>query len=241
MLKVIKEGVLLSTEDCQFIELNKFCSENQMDLVLEWHQGQYWLHSNIPKEKPIGIDIDATLTRHQDFFRQSSLHKELLARAIGVKGAFRPRVLDLTAGLLGDTLLLLAFGCEVWAVERHPVIRFLISSALQNARHPRLKALHFQAEESWSVLDQNLPLDVIYFDPMYEEVNHKTSPRKEMRIFRSIVGQDQDAGVVLQKALSKKVRRLVVKRPRKSPSLGPRPSVEYIGKSTRYDAYFPVD
>ncbi len=238
---MIKEGVFLSTEDCQFFELNNFCSERNVDLTFEWRGGQYWLHSDIPKERPIGIEIDHTLAQHENFFRRSSLQNELLARAVGVKGPFRPKILDLTAGLLGDTLLLLAFGCEVWVVERHPVIRFLISSALQNAHHPRLNNLRFLSQDASSILDQNLPVDVIYFDPMFEDANHKASPRKEMRIFRHLVGKDLDAQIVFFKALSTKPKRLVIKRPRNSTPLGTKPSVEYNGKSTRYDAYFPVN
>jgi 16S rRNA (guanine1516-N2)-methyltransferase len=90
------------------------------------------------------------------------------------------------------------------------------------------------------VLEQAPDVDVIYFDPMYEEANGKVSPRKEMRIFRSLVGKDIDALSVFHQALGMKPKRLVIKRPKFSLSLGAKPSVEYIGKSTRYDAYFPV-
>jgi 16S rRNA (guanine1516-N2)-methyltransferase len=202
--------------------------------------GQFWLHSDNPKERPIGIELDSELSRHEEYFKKSSLQKELLAKAVGVKGPYRPKVLDLTAGMLGDSILLLSFGCEVWAVERHPVIRFLISSAMQNAQHPKVKNLHFLPSDAESVLENPPEVEVIYFDPMFEDANEKTSPRKEMRIFRNIVGKDVDAGLVFQKALSRKPKRLVVKRPRQSVQLGLKPSTEYIGKSTRYDVYFSL-
>jgi len=206
--------------------------------ILEWKDGQYWLQSDIPKENPIGIEIDKELQRHEEFFKKSSLQKELLARAIGVKGPYRPRVLDLTAGLLGDSLLMLAFGCEVWATERHPVIQKLIESSLKNARHPKLSQFHFYPEEGLSFLDQVPEIDVIYFDPMFEDASEKTSPRKEMRIFRNMVGKDLDAREVFQKASLIGPKRLVVKRPKHSEVLFGTPSVEYVGKSTRYDVYF---
>jgi 16S rRNA (guanine1516-N2)-methyltransferase len=239
-LRLINEGKLLSTDECQFSELNKFCSQLSYDLTFEWINGQYWLHSDIPKEKPIGIEIDQELLRHEEFFKKSSLQKELLARAIGIKGPKRPPVLDLTAGLLGDSLLLLSFGLEVWAVERHPVIRFLIQSAIKNASHPAMKRFHFIEGEASEVLNSLPPVEVIYFDPMFEDANSKTSPRKEMRIFRSLVGKDQDAGELFQKALDLKPKRLVVKRPRQSVPLSQKAQVEYLGKSTRYDVYFSV-
>ena len=234
----MKEGQFLSSEDCQFLELNKFCSEENLDLTFEWINGQYWLHSDLSQENPIGIEIDKELERHLDFFKKSSVQKELLARAVGVKSGYRPKVLDLTAGMLGDSLLLLSFGCEVWAVERHPVIRFLIESALHNAKHPLHKLFHFLPLDAETFLAGDLPADVLYFDPMFEDPNEKTAPKKEMRIFRSLVGKDTDAETVFQKALEKKPKRLVVKRPRRSEVLGLKPFVQYLGKSTRYDVYF---
>jgi 16S rRNA (guanine1516-N2)-methyltransferase len=239
-LKLIKDELTLPTEDSHFDELKKYALSLKDDLVFEWLGGQFWLHSDIPKERPIGIEIDRELLRHEDYFKKSSLQKELLAKAIGVKGPFRPRVLDLTAGMLGDSLLLLSFGCEVWASERHPVIRFLIESALQNAQHPRINNFHFLPMDASTALDE-VPLpDTIYFDPMFEDANEKTSPKKEMRIFRNVVGKDRDAEEVFTKALSKKAKRLVIKRPRQSIYLQNKPSVEYIGKSTRYDVYFSI-
>ena len=237
-LQLIKDGRSISNEDRQFFELNKFCSENSLSLTFEWIGGQFWLHSDIPKENPIGIEIDRELERHEEYFKRSSLHKELLARAVGIKGAFRPKVLDLTAGMLGDSILLLSFGCEVWAVERHPVIRFLISSAVENSTHPKLSRFHFLSSNALEVMEQRPPTEVIYFDPMFEDSNDKTAPRKEMRIFRELVGKDLDAQTVFQKALTQSPKRLVVKRPRRSVHLDLKPSVEYIGKSTRYDVYF---
>lgn len=240
MIKLLKDGNELPSGGDEFLTLNKFSIEVGQELVFEWINGQFWLHSDIPKEKPIGIEIDRELTRHEEYFKKSSLQKELLARAIGVKGPYRPKVLDLTAGMLGDSLLLLSFGCEVWASERHPVIRFLIESALKNAQHPRIKNFHFLASDAEEVLDGAPAVDVFYFDPMFEDANEKTSPKKEMRIFRSLVGPDQDAVRVFSRALSLKPKRLVVKRPKQSVYLSQKPAVEYIGKSTRYDVYFSI-
>lgn len=224
--------------DRQFSELNKFCSDHALSLTFEERAGQFWLHSDNPKETPIGIEVDRVLQRHEDFFKRSSLHKELLARAIGIKGGLRPSVIDLSAGLLGDALMFLAFGCEVVACERHPVVRFLIESALQNAQHAKVSRLKFHPISAAEYLSQITDPEVIFFDPMFEDANAKTSPRKEMRIFRNVVGTDSDAEGVFHLALSKKPKRLVIKRPKQSTYLGKRPDVEYIGKSTRYDVYF---
>jgi len=73
---------------------------------------------------------------------------------------------------------------------------------------------------------------------MFEDPNHKASPRKEMRIFRGFVGKDQDALEVFEKCRKLAPKRLVVKRPRLSQDLGIKPDVVYAGKATRYDVYF---
>lgn len=209
------------------------------DATLEWINGQYWLHSDDPKEKPIGIEIDRILERHLEFFKKSSVQKELFARALGIKGAQKPKVLDLTAGLLGDSLLFLAAGCTVTAIERNPLIAFLIRSAVKNARHELLSKFTFEEGDSGLILENPPAVDVIYFDPMFEDANHKASPKKEMRIFRTLLSGDADAEVVLQKALSTGVKRIVVKRPRLSRELLNKKPVRMEGKSTRYDVYFP--
>jgi 16S rRNA (guanine1516-N2)-methyltransferase len=120
------------------------------------------------------------------------------------------------------------------------VIRFLIQSAMQNARNPRLSQLHFISDEAEVVLREPPRVDTVFFDPMFEDANEKASPKKEMRIFRGLVGKDQDAEQVFLEALATRPKRLVVKRPRHSAHLGLPPATEYIGKSTRYDVYFSL-
>lgn len=219
-------------------ELIKKLQNFEGDLIFEWIDGQYWLHSPEPRERPIGICIDEALRRHEKFFQTHSLRDEVLARAIGVKGGERPRVLDLTAGLLGDSLLFLAFGCRVTALERNPVVGFLIRSALANARHERLQNFQFIESDASCYLNSSSGEEVIFFDPMFEDANAKSSPKKEMRIFRNLVGQDLDAKTIFSLAESK-AKRLVVKRPRLSVALSAQRAVEFTGKATRYDVYFP--
>lgn len=234
-LKVI--GGTLSSDTSEFQQLNNYCEQAGLFLTLEWKDGQYWLHSDEEKERPIGIQIDRELKRHEDFFKQSSIVKELLAKAVGVKGGVRPKILDLTGGMLGDTLLFLSFGCEVVTLERHPIIAFLIRSALQNAHHPALSRLTFINQDAKAYLEQNPPVEVIFFDPMFEDSNERALPKKEMRIFRHFVGADQDAKTVFKTARNLEAKRLVVKRPRLSVELDEKPQIVFEGKATRYDVY----
>lgn len=238
-LKLIKDGKVLTPSTQKERELEAFCLKLATPITFEWINGQYFLHSDIPKEKPIGIKIDEELARHEAYFKKSSIQKELLARAIGVKGPYRPEVVDLTAGLLGDSLLFLSFGCRVRAVERNPIVAFLIESSLLNSSHPFLERFSFESMSAADFLEKNSG-EILYFDPMFEDENEKTAPRKEMRIFRSLIGEDADAKDIFKKALSKNQRRVVVKRPKLSQKLGDEKPLQYVGKSTRYDVYLSV-
>jgi 16S rRNA (guanine1516-N2)-methyltransferase len=209
----------------------------KLSLIFEWQDGQYWLHSDDPKERPIGIEIDEILERHVAYFKNSSVYKEILAKAVGIKTGLRPRILDLTGGLLGDSLLLLAMGCEVMAVERHPAVAFLVKSALENATHPLLSRFKFFYGDASTLLEKRPQTEVIFFDPMFEDANQKSLPKKEMRIFRSMIGEDTDAAEVFKRALEIRPTRLVIKRPRLSMALGVETPLQYVGKATRYDVY----
>ena len=237
-IKFFRDGIeenILSEEQLRLVHAAKNLA---LSATLEFKNGQYWLHSNIEGENPIGIEIDKNLSRHEEYFRQSSLHKEILARALGIKGAFRPRILDLTAGLLGDSLLFLSMGCEVFATERNPLVSFLIESSLKNAQHPFLSRFKFKNSEARDILLEKPEVDVVFYDPMFEDANLKASPKKEMRIFRELISSDLDAEDVFKLALAFEAKRLVVKRPRLSKSLSNLKPQEFVGKATRYDVYF---
>jgi 16S rRNA (guanine1516-N2)-methyltransferase len=80
--------------------------------------------------------------------------------------------------------------------------------------------------------------DVIYLDPMFPDRSKTADVKKEMRAFHLLVGKDEDADALLDKALAAARYRVVVKRPRKSPFIAERaPSYQLEGKSSRYDIY----
>lgn len=90
-----------------------------------------------------------------------------------------------------------------------------------------------------SFIETNRP-DVIYYDPMYpEKLGSKKSalPRKEMQIFKQIVGEDHDSFEFISWAKSIAKERVVVKRSLAAKPIMPNPTASYEGKSTRYDMY----
>lgn len=176
------------------------------------------------------INAKSELEYHKRYFFKNSLHKELLAKAIGIKkGKDKPRVLDATGGTLKDSLLMYAFGVELTVCERNPIAAALICNAID--QNNLKMAFHHK-----SCVDEVFDIDVAYFDPMYSYKNEKSLPKKEMRIFRSIIGEDQDS-LMIAMNLRESYKRLVVKRSVKAPFLIDSPSMSFTGKSTRYDVY----
>ena len=177
----------------------------------------------------------------------------MIAKAIGVKGAYRPHIVDLTAGLGQDGFVLATLGCEITLLERSPIVHALLEDGLNRARlsadpelHDILQRLTLQNLQSGEYLrQQDQPVDVIYFDPMFPERTGKAEVNKSMKAFHSLVGSDDDAGEILSLALTKAQYRVVVKRPRKAPAIHvqypdlnlPAPNVVFEGKSTRFDVY----
>ena len=92
------------------------------------------------------------------------------------------------------------------------------------------------------VLDGLAPTDrpdVVYLDPMYPQKKKSALPKKELRLCRSLVGDDTDSMDLFAAACRAAGRRVVVKRPPKSPPLAPNPDLRFGGKLARYDVYFP--
>lgn len=170
-----------------------------------------------------------------------------LLRAVGIrKGeAYRPRVLDATAGLGEDAWLLAAAGCEVVAVERQPVIAALLRDALarvaDRAAAGRITVVTAEAREAVARAADEAP-DVVYLDPMFPgSAKRKTAERKPMRVLRLLVGEDADADELLEPALRTARRRVVVKRPtRAAPLAGRKPTVTHEGRGFRFDVYVPT-
>lgn len=183
-----------------------------------------------PYSKPIFTHVTGELDYHKKFFFKNSIHKQPLAKALGLKkGKTLPEVWDVTAGMLSDTLLIYSIGFKVRAFERNPIAYILSKNSLALS--------DIDIELSFlDAKDIKEHCDVIYFDPMYEETNKKALPKKEMRIFREVVGVDQDAKETAS-CLRNQCQRLVIKRSVKGQPMLDFPSVTFEGKSTAYDVY----
>ena len=183
------------------------------------------------KTGPVYVDFEVLAKRPKQ-------KKDLLAKAVGIKGIYRPKVIDATAGLGQDAFVLASYGCQVTMIERSKVIAALLQDGLERAKHlevvSRLELLQGDAKELLPSLDA----EVIYLDPMYPESGKTAAKRKEMRMFREVVGDDLDVPELLEIALQIAQKRIVLKRPIKASKLG-KPNVIYQGSTIRFDVYLP--
>ncbi|MES2674751.1 MAG: class I SAM-dependent methyltransferase [Pseudomonadota bacterium] len=188
---------------------------------------------------------------------------QMIAKAVGVKAGVYPRVLDATAGLGKDAFVLATLGCRIQMLERSPCVHALLESGLARAREfaasedlqlkqilARMELLNADSHEYLTqIADDDRP-DVIYLDPMFPDRQKTADVKKEMAAFHHLVGKDEDADTLLEKALANAQYRVVVKRPRKAPFIGATssgsngivsggkiPSYQLEGKSSRFDIY----
>ena len=207
-----------------------------------------------------------------DFAGGAAKHRRLygggkgqdIAKAVGLNHkSFKPKVLDLTAGLGRDSFVLASLGASLLMLERNPVVFALLEDGLVRAREQVLdKELYDEKDESdltdilnrISSVGQDAKIylqqldeqfepdviypDVIYIDPMFPTREKSGKVKKEMQLFHQLVGADDDGSELLLLALKKVKYRVVVKRPAHAPFLAEKkPGYSLKGKSTRFDIY----
>ena len=200
--------------------------------------------SGRPAPGPVFIDFVSGKTAHRRQFGGG--RGQPLARAIGLKSGRTPSVIDATAGLGRDAFVLATLGCEVRMVERSPIIAALLGDALMRAADDpgvgeivaRMALLQGDARAQLTALPESARPDVVYLDPMYPHREKSALVKKEMRIFRSLVGDDEDSAELLNAPRQVARNRVVVKRPAKAPTLDQTPpSMTINSPNTRYDVY----
>lgn len=193
---------------------------------------------------PTWVDFVSGAVAHRRKFGGGS--GQMIAKAVGIQPGVRPRVLDATAGLGKDSFVLATLGCELTLLERSNIIHALLEDGLERGlldaeTAPICQRMTLLQGDALNLMAGRLkdnPPQVVYLDPMFPHTDKSAQVKKEMRLFRQIVGDDQDAPALLASALTLASARVVVKRPRKAPAVeGPAPSYQLQGKSSRYDIY----
>lgn len=193
---------------------------------------------------PVYVDFLGGAVGHRH--RHGGGRGQAIAKAIGIKPGVMLTVVDATAGLGRDAFVLAALGCEVRLIERSPVVAALLRDGLTRATVDpvagpvvaRMWLLEGDAATRLALLTEADRPDVVYVDPMHPERKKSALTKKEMRLFRALVGEDADASSLLAAALAAARKRVVVKRPRLAERIpGPAPSLSLEGRSTRFDVY----
>ena len=172
--------------------------------------------------------------------------RQPIAKAVGIKPGSLPRIIDATAGLGQDALVLATLGCDVTLIERSPVVAALLFDAIERALAEaetavivaRMRLVQADACDYLAALDESQRPDVIYLDPMFPGRNKSALTKKEMRLFQQLPGTRENTDSLLPIAQQVAMRRVVVKRPAKAPWLADsKPSMAIRSPKIRFDVY----
>ena len=154
-----------------------------------------------------------------------------------------PTLIDATAGLGEDAILLAAAGYSVKMYERNPTIAALLRDALDRAADvPELTGIVsrmelVQADSIGAMRTLTGRVDVIYLDPMFPERKKSARIKKKFQLLEQLekpsVNNEEE---LLGAAIAARPRKIVIKRPAKEPPLGGiSPDYSISGKAVRYD------
>ncbi|HBT97647.1 MAG TPA: rRNA methyltransferase [Desulfobulbaceae bacterium] len=170
--------------------------------------------------------------------------KQPLARAVGIGHGQRPSIFDATAGFGGDAFVFASLGCQVTMAERSPIIAALLADGLSRAAcHSGTAeiaaAMRLIPGDAKGILSTLAPVpDCVYLDPMYPPGKNSARHKKEMRLLRQLIGDDEDSAALLSIAREVAMKRVVVKRPKGAPRLAnAQPSHVITMPNSRFDVY----
>ena len=174
--------------------------------------------------------------------RTGNLQREMLVRAVRIKNNTSPYVIDATAGMGEDSLILASAGCRIRMYERDPVIAALLKDALRRAEQiPELREaisrMQLFEEDSVEALGSlTEPPDVILLDPMFPERQKSALVKKKFQLLHHLERPCEEEDSLLQAAILAQPRKIVIKRPLKGSFLaGRKPDYSLKGKAVRYD------
>jgi 16S rRNA (guanine1516-N2)-methyltransferase len=173
-----------------------------------------------------------------------------IGKAVGLDKATGISVLDATAGLGRDALVLAHLGCHVHMLEKSPLIHALLEDGLRRARADldqqlgsalkRMQLFHSDARQWFKDIQQEtLPKpDVVYLDPMFPPRSKSASVKKDIALLQNVLEEEADFPGLLALARSCARHRVVVKRPgNKAGKDVPEPTLIVPGKAAHFEVY----
>lgn len=241
-LDVKLEGHVVEKINSRFLRLNP-------DMALVLDEDGLSLSASGMKMQP---DWCAEIPR----LKRASLKSEMIARACQL--GEKPTLIDATAGLGHDSLLMAHLGANVRLIERHPILFVLLEYAKAQAERDsflqatmqRIQLIHADSNCYLNELAQKCEyLDVVYLDPMFPQrdqnqqaIKKHAQVKKQMQLLHMLLPEDgeMDLGDQLLDLAKKIAKRVIVKRPRHAVYLAEQhPDHQWLGDACRFDAYFP--
>jgi len=214
------------------------------------------LYFSFEEKQPVLHDTNINSSISIDFTSGGIAHRlqygggkgQTIAKAIGISSKNKPHILDATAGLGRDSLILANLGSKISLIEQSPVLAEMLYQAIQSATDNTLfqqATIHgfklYHADATTFMNDKVIAdCDVVYLDPMYPEKKKSALVKKDMQILQSLIGHSSEAenAELLTAAINFAKQRVVVKRPKSAnPIKGPAPTMSLHSKKTRYDVY----
>lgn len=168
---------------------------------------------------------------------------QALVKAVGLKPNQSLSIIDATAGLGSDGMILASLGASITLIEQSPIVAALLDDGLQRlfmatedkSLQQRVSLLQGNAVDVLA----KLHADVIYLDPMFPDKKQSALNSKNMQVLADLLDHDVDLDDQLLVAARKISNKVVVKRPKKAAFLGQaKPSYQLIGKANRFDVYY---
>ena len=177
--------------------------------------------------------------------KQGTIGTELLVRAARLKktpDGVAPTLIDATAGLGEDSILLAAAGFSVKMYEQNPTIAALLQDALERAADvPELSEITarmvlINADSIKALRSLKEPPDVVYLDPMFPERKKSALIKKKFQLLQQLEMPCANEEELLAAAIAAHPHKIVIKRPARGPYLaGLKADYSISGRTIRYD------
>ena len=196
------------------------------------------------QQPPDNIHYKHSYSEHH-FLKRAEQSNQALIKACNNKARNINTVLDLTGGWGMDSFILAYHGHNVTCIEQNQLLHMINAYSLNRARvikrsamaASRIAMIHGNSIDFLQNAGEIDSFDCIYLDPMFPEHKSSAKSTKGLQILQKLT-QNQDIKACFDLALQKAGKRVVVKRPAKSPPIFDLiPDLVYREKTIRFDVY----
>lgn len=158
-----------------------------------------------------------------------------LPRAVGLNRRRTVSVVDATAGLGRDAMVLAHLGCTVIALERVPALCALLQLAIDDLG-AKIEVEKAESTDWLANISAEQAPDVVYLDPMFSDPG-RSQVKKEMQACRALAHETQDEAALLAVARLVAKDRVVVKRHPNNDPIAADVSHAVSSERVRFDVY----